>query len=221
MPFTPELFAFLADLRDHNDRDWFKANQARYEQDVLEPALDFVADMSPRLDAISPHFVADPRRSGGSLFRIHRDTRFAKDKSPYKTNVGINFRHERGRAAPAPGFYLHLAPGESFAGIGIWHPDTPTATRIRQAIAADGDRWVAATRGGSFKLGGESLKRPPRGFAADHPLIEDLKRKNFAAFRRLEDREVTAPGFVDDYAALCREGAPLARFLCDALDLPA
>jgi uncharacterized protein (TIGR02453 family) len=218
-PFTPELFSFLADLRENNDRDWFARNKARYEEQVLEPALDFVTEFGPHLQRISPHFEADARRSGGSLFRIYRDIRFSKDKTPYKTSVGINFRHERAKDASTPGFYLHLAPGESFAGIGIWHPDTAATTRIRQAIAADGDRWVAATRGGELALIGESLKRPPRGFDAGHPLIEDIKRKNFAGHAALDERAVSAPGFVDEYARLCREGAGLMRFLCDALEL--
>ena len=98
------------------------------------------------LEKISPHFRADARPSGGSLFRIYRDTRFSKDKSPYKTNVGIHFRHERAKDAHAPGFYLHIGPDEVFAGGGMWHPDTQAATRIREAIVADPDRWRRATR---------------------------------------------------------------------------
>src|SRR5918996_4016229 len=132
--FSPALFTFLRDLKQNNDRDWFKANKPRYEKAVLEPALQFIVDFEPHLLAISPHFVADPRPSGGSLFRIHRDTRFSKDKSPYKPYTGIQFRHELGKDAHAPGFYLHLEPGGVFAGAGIWHPDQPTLVRIREAI---------------------------------------------------------------------------------------
>src|ERR687898_2540430 len=151
--FSPELFSFLSDLRANNDREWFAANKHRYEDHLLEPALDFIAAFAPRLEKISPHFRADPRPSGGSLFRIYRDTRFSKDKTPYKTNVGIHFRHELAKDARAPGFYLHLSPGEVFAGGGIWHPDGPTLTAIRQAIVDDPDRWRAATEG--LELGGE------------------------------------------------------------------
>jgi uncharacterized protein (TIGR02453 family) len=212
-PFTPELFSFLADLKEHNDREWFARNKVRYEEHAREPALDFVEAFAPRLHEISPHFMAGPR----SIFRIYRDTRFSKDKTPYKTQVGIHFRHEVSKDVHAPGFYLHLEPGACFGGMGIWHPDTPTANRIRQAIAADGDRWAAAT--GGLQLMGEKLKRPPRGFDRDHPLIEDIKRKNFGASVPLEQRTVTAPGFVDEYARLCREGAGLIGFLCDALGL--
>jgi uncharacterized protein (TIGR02453 family) len=101
--FSPELFSFLAELRANNNRDWFAANKDRYEEDLLEPALAFIAAFAPRLEKISPHFRAEARPSGGSLFRIYRDTRFSKDKSPYKTNVGIHFRHEQAKDAYAPG----------------------------------------------------------------------------------------------------------------------
>src|SRR5687768_7435170 len=113
--FTKELFAFLDELRDNNSREWFDANRDRYEQHVREPALDFITAFAPRLEQISPRFEADARRSGGSLFRINRDTRFAKDKSPYRTNAGIIFHHQLRRTATTPGFYLHLEPGRSFA----------------------------------------------------------------------------------------------------------
>jgi uncharacterized protein (TIGR02453 family) len=222
--FTPELFAFLADLREHNDREWFAANKHRYESALLEPALDFVADFAPHLAKISPHLRADPRPSGGSLFRIYRDTRFSKDKSPYKTNVGIHFRHEAAKDAHAPGFYLHLSPDEVFAGGGIWHPDTATALRIREAIVTDSDGWQRATRAGAFAktftLGGDSLRRPPAGFDAGHPFVDDLKRKDFFGWTRLSEEQVTAPGFVAEYARLCRSVWPLMRFLCEALELP-
>jgi uncharacterized protein (TIGR02453 family) len=219
--FGPELFSFLAELRANNDRDWFAANKHRYEEHVLEPALDFIAAFAPHLEKISPHFIADPRPSGGSLFRIYRDTRFSKDKSPYKTNLGIHFRHERAKDAHAPGFYLHIGPGEVFAGGGVWHPDTQAATRIREAIVADPARWKRATRTGAFtkrlSLGGDSLKRVPPWADADHPHAEDLRRKDFFGSTRLERADVLAPGFVREYARICTAAAPLAHFLCDAL----
>ena len=222
--FSPELFSFLADLRANNDREWFAANKQRYEKHVLEPALEFINAFAPRLEKISPHFRADARPSGGSLFRIYRDTRFSKDKSPYKTNVGLHFRHERAKDAHAPGYYLHIGPGEVFAGGGIWHPDNAAATRIREAIVADPDRWKRATRAGAFAkqltLGGEALKRVPPWADADHPFAEDLKRKDFFGSTRLSEKDVVAPGFVDEYARICRAGAPLMQFLCDALDVP-
>jgi uncharacterized protein (TIGR02453 family) len=222
--FGPELFSFLADLREHNDREWFAANRDRYEDDLVEPALAFVDTFAPRLAKISPHFRADARPSGGSLFRIYRDTRFSKDKTPYKTNVGIHFRHERAKDVHAPGFYLHIGPGEVFAGGGIWHPDTGAASRIREAIVADPDGWRRTTRRGAFakrlELGGDSLKRVPSWADADHPFADDLRRKDFFGWARLREADVVAPGFVDEYAEICRAAAPLVRFLCGALDVP-
>ena len=222
--FGPELFSFLEDLRANNNREWFAANKHRYEEQLLEPALDFIEAFAPRLEKISPHFRADPRPSGGSLFRIYRDTRFSKDKTPYKTNLGIHFRHERAKDAHAPGYYLHIGPGEVFAGGGIWHPGTEAATRIREAIVADPERWRRATRSGPFakqlELGGNSLKRVPPWADPEHPFADDLKRKDFFGWARLSESDVLAPDFVDEYARICRAAAPLMQFLCDALDVP-
>jgi uncharacterized protein (TIGR02453 family) len=222
--FGSELFSFLTDLRAHNDRDWFAANKHRYEEYLVEPALAFIDAFAPRLAKISPHFRADARPSGGSLFRIYRDTRFSKDKTPYKTNVGIHFRHELAKDAHAPGFYLHMGPGEVLAGGGMWHPPTEAATRIREAIVADPERWKRATRSGAFakrlQLGGEALKRVPSWADPEHPFADDLKRKNFFGWANLAEDDVVAPGFVDEYAGICRAAAPLMQFLCDALDVP-
>src|ERR1700754_5124398 len=148
--FDPEFFQFLADLQDHNDREWFAANKQRYETEVLEPALAFIEDFGYRLAEISPHMRADPRRVGGSLFRIYRDTRFAKDKTPYKTHTGMHFRHAAAKDVHAPGYYLHLEPDHVYGGGGIWRPDTATAHRIREAIAAKPKQWRTATRTSPF-----------------------------------------------------------------------
>lgn len=222
--FSPTLFSFLRDLEANNERPWFQANKARYERSVKEPALAFIQDFAPHLQTISPHFLADARPIGGSMFRIYRDTRFSKDKTPYKTYTGIQFRHEAAKDVHAPGFYLHLEPGACFAGVGLWRPDAATARMIREAIVADPDRWRKATRSKRFTdvyvLEGESLKRPPRGFDPEHPHLEDLKRKDFIATARLTQKAVTADGFVDEYARLSKRAAPFMAFLCDALDLP-
>ena len=222
--FSPALFTFLRDLKKNNDRDWFKANKARYDETVLEPALAFIEDFEPHLHAISPHFVADPRPVGGSLFRIYRDTRFAKDKSPYKTHTGIHFRHELAKSAHAPGFYLHLEPGQVFLGAGIWRPDTEPLAQIRTAIAEDPDRWTRTTRARPFaelyELGGESLKRAPAGFDPEHPLIDELKRKDFIAVRTLDDKAPCSRGFLEDTAGTFAAAGPLVHFLCDATGVP-
>jgi len=217
--FGRELFGFLADLEDHNDRDWFAANKARYEADVLEPSLAFIEDFEPRLREISPHLRAEAKRVGGSLFRIYRDTRFSKDKTPYKTMAGIYFRHERSKDAYAPGFYLHLAPGDVFGGAGIWHPDTKTANAIREAIVADPDGWTRATDGVDMAMG-ERLKRVPPSFDKEHPHAEDLKRKDFAGMVRFSEAEATGPDFLDRYARACESLSPLMAFLCRAVGVP-
>lgn len=222
--FRPALFRFLRDLKADNDRTWFQANQERYVREVKGPALRFITDFGPHLGRISPHFRADPRPSGGSLFRIHRDIRFSKDPSPYKTHVGLHFRHEAGRTAYTPGFYLHLVPGGCFVGVGLWHPDAPTLKLIRDLVATQPDRWLRVVQDHRFQerftVEGDRLQRPPRGYPADHPLAEVLKLKDFTALSPLRQGQVTAEGFLDEFSGLCAAGAPLVRFICEALDQP-
>jgi uncharacterized protein (TIGR02453 family) len=222
--FSMELFGFLRELADNNDRAWFAANKARYVAEVQEPALAFVEDVGIRLPEVSRHVVADSRTVGGSLFRIHRDVRFSKDKSPYKTHVGIQFRHERARDAHAPGFYLHLEPGSVFMACGTWRPDGDTLHAIRTAIASNPERWQAivddATFRQRFRLGGEALKRPPAGFDRDHPLIEELKRKDFIAIADLTEADVITTGFLSRFLGLCTEAGGFMRFLCDGARVP-
>jgi uncharacterized protein (TIGR02453 family) len=222
--FTPKLFTFLKDLAANNSREWFKANQAVYEEYVREPALEFITDFAGPLEKISPHFVADSRTVGGSLFRIQRDTRFAKDKTPYKSNTGMQFRHSLGRDAHAPGFYVHIQPGECFMGVGLWRPETKAAYAIRERIDADRTGWKRASRmkrfTDVFHLTGDSLVRPPRGYDEDHPLIEDLKRKDFIASARLSQAQITSDHFMADIADGFQRAAPFMRFLCEAVDVP-
>jgi uncharacterized protein (TIGR02453 family) len=221
--FRPALFTFLRELREHNDREWFQANKSRYTDTIQEPALEFIRSFGPELRKISPHFRAEAKPVGGSLFRIYRDTRFSHDKTPYKTHVGIHFRHVSAKDAHAPVYYLHLEPGDCFLGVGIWRPDTATAKRIRAAIAADAAEWkraVGGRFGATYELRGDSLKRPPAGIDPDHPLIDDIKRKDFIGMTELAQRTVTAPDFVREFAGLCRAGSPLMRFLCGAVGVP-
>ncbi|MEE8368579.1 MAG: DUF2461 domain-containing protein [Thermoanaerobaculia bacterium] len=222
--FRPNLFKFLRDLESNNNRDWFKANKSRYEDHVKEPALQFISDFGLFLRQVSPHFRADPRSNGGSLFRIYRDVRFSKDKRPYKTHTGIQFRHENCRDAHAPGFYLHLENGQVFAAAGIWHPDSASLRRIRDAIVSDPARWKRINRAKRFceryELSGDRLVRPPKGYDPDHPLIEHLKYKDFIGVARLTQKDVTGDGFIQRYAKLSRRGAPLVKFLCEAVGVP-
>jgi uncharacterized protein (TIGR02453 family) len=222
--FAPALFRFLRELRKNNDREWFLAHKDRYERDVKEPALAFVAAFGPVLRKISPHLVADPRPVGGSLFRIYRDVRFGTDKRPYKTHLGIHFRHAGADGAHAPGFYLHFEPGDVFAGAGIWQPDGSALSEIRDAIADAPAAWRRAVGGRDFAarwaLSGESLLRVPRGYDPDHPLAEDLKRKSFIAIAGLSEPAACASDFAGRLERAFRASTPLMRFLTRALGLP-
>jgi uncharacterized protein (TIGR02453 family) len=211
-----ELFQFYRELAKNNDRDWFQRNKPRYERDVKEPLLQFVSDFGPRLRRINPHLVADPRPSGGSLFRIHRDVRFSRDKSPYKTHAGVRFSHEDSKNVHAPGYYLHLEPGSVFAAAGIWHPDPVTLKKVRDAIVLDSSGWkraVSSTVKGKCALGGDSLKKVPRGYDADHPLAADLKRKDFIAYVPMTESEACSLDFIERFAAACAGMKPLLGFL--------
>lgn len=220
-----DYFVFFKELKANNNRAWFEDNRQRFRCSVQEPLQAFVEAMGPRLKKISKHFVADPRLNGGSIFRIYRDVRFSKDKSPYKTHGGVQFRHARGRDAHAPGFYVHLDPEEIFFGGGVWLPPSPALLKIREAIRDDGKAWRAAISGAAFKkrfgaVDGDALTRPPRGFAADHPLIDDIKRKSFFAMAPARPAAAKKRSFVDDAAAAMFDAKPLMKFLCSALDAP-
>lgn len=222
--FTSATFTFLEQLAENNDREWFALNKSRYEEEVRDPALRLIADFGSRLRDISPHFLAVPKAQGGSLFRIYRDTRFSKDKSPFKNNTGIHFRHESSKDAHAPGFYLHIQPGEVFFGAGLWRPEGSAAKAIRELIASKPDDWIAAVTRPPFtdelSLAGESLKRPPRGFDPEHPLIEDLKRKDFIGSVDLGEKTAKSGDLLDRMTVLCSAAAPLMAFLCRAVGVP-
>jgi uncharacterized protein (TIGR02453 family) len=219
--FDKHFFDFLKELKQNNNREWFQANKERYKSVVQEPLLRFISDFADPLHAISPEFVADPRPNGGSMFRIYRDVRFAKDKSPYKTHAAAQFRHRAGRDAHAPGFYLHLEPGNVFVGAGSWHPAREALHDIRTAIAEHPKRWQKVLANTDFskrhKLVGESLKRPPREFDADHPMIEDLKRKDFISVENFSQTKACSTGFIDVVAESFRTAAPLVKFLTEAV----
>ena len=220
----PALFDFLRELKANNERSWFEANKARYIADVRDPMLDFIAAFAEPLAKISPHFVADPRANGGSLFRIYRDTRFSPDKSPYKTNVGAHFRHVAGKDAHAPGFYLHLDTEACFAGCGIWSPGGDSLAKIRSAIADNPGEWTRVSQAKAFRetfdIMGQSLKRPPRGFDAEHPLIEDLKRKDFVARTRFDEADAVQADFLQRFVRIVSTGGEFVQFLSRAIGVP-
>jgi uncharacterized protein (TIGR02453 family) len=218
---TPALFRFLRDLKKNNRREWFAENKERYESVVRDPLLTFVSEFESRLHRISPRLVADPRPVGGALFRIHRDVRFSKDKSPYKTHAGLRFPHEGGGDVHTPGYYLHLEPGSVFAGGGIWHPDPKTLKSVRDAIVEDPKQWKRVTSAKSFRatcrLGGDALQRPPRGYDPDHPFIEDIKRKDYLAYVPFTEKQACSPDFPKVLETSFRAMKPLLGFLAGAI----
>ncbi|PHR91512.1 MAG: TIGR02453 family protein [Robiginitomaculum sp.] len=222
--FPKDFFVFFEDLKANNNRDWFADNKPRYETCVAEPCLGFIEALGPHLQDISPHFLAVPKKVGGSMFRIYRDTRFSKDKTPYKTHAGLQFRHVLGKDAHAPGFYLHLDPNDIFMGGGLWKPPTPSLAKIRARIDEKPKEWQAALTSDGFVARyetleeGDPLKRPPRGFSDDHPLLPDLKKRSFFMIRKATPKQAMRADFVDHVAHAYADAAPVMEFLCKAVD---
>lgn len=225
--FTPAVFTFLRELAENNEKTWWETNKQRYVETIREPAFDFIADFGDRLKDISPHFVADTRTNGGSLMRPYRDMRFSKDKTPYKTNVGIQFRHAMGKDVHAPGFYLHLEPGQCFTGVGMWHPEAKVARTIRTAINDDPRGWAEAAHSPEFaeawSVGDheeDRLRRVPSDLDPNHPHVDDLRLKSFIAGATLTQRTVTSSGLGDELHGLFVKASSFTRFLCDAIAVP-
>lgn len=222
--FPADLFGFFNDLEKQNNREWFNANKQRYLESVVQPMGEYILAMQPRLQAISPHYVVDPRPHGGSMFRIYRDTRFSRDKTPYKTHAACHFRHDAGKDAHAPGFYVHLEADGLFFGGGIWQPPGAKLSKIRNFIADNARSWARIRNSkkivGMGGIQGDALQRPPQGFNAEHVHIEDLKRKSFYVMAEAGASAALRADFVDLTAEAFNRAAPLNRFICDALDLP-
>ncbi len=222
--FSDKTFRFLRALARHNERDWFHAHKADYEAHLRQPFLRLLTDLQPVLAGISPHFRAAPKGVGGSLFRIHRDTRFSSDKTPYKAWQGARLYHERARQVAAPSFYLHVKPGECFVGGGLWQPETGTQRKIRQFIVDNPGGWQRTAHEPAFRERytlehGEMLVRVPAGYPADFAHADDLRHRNFVMSRGLDDADITGESLLlileQDLAAL----APFMDYLCAALDL--
>ncbi len=222
--FGPATIRFLQELEENNNRDWFKANKHRYDIGVMEPAFDFISLMGPELERISPHFLAVPKRIGGSLMRVYRDMRFSRNKAPYKTNIGIQFRHDQGKDVHAPGYYLHIESSGCFLAAGMWHP-APTALKdIRDRIVERPDAWRRVRESDAFNrafsFGGSSLKRAPRGYDEQVRHIEDIKRKDFIAATNFSLEEAAQQDFPKKAATAYAAASPLMAFLCSAVNVP-
>ena len=180
--------------------------------------------MQDPLHEIAPRFVAQATRVGGSLMRVYRDTRFSKNKLPYKTNIGIQFRHEMAKDVHSPGYYVHIDPDQVFIGVGMWRPESDALRAIRERIAAKPAEWKRVRADTKFRrnfdLGGETLTRPPRGFEKDHEHIEDIKRKSFIAVRNLDVEDSLSPQFQRKVESSFVAGKPLMQFLCKAVGVP-
>tara|TARA_R100000005_G_scaffold94311_1_gene71911 strand:+ start:6486 stop:7184 length:699 start_codon:yes stop_codon:yes gene_type:complete len=225
--FPEDCLAFFADLITNNNRDWFQRNKARYKDSVVYPMSDFIAAMAPRLDAIAPLYIADPRPHGGSMFRIYRDVRFSRDPRPYKEHVACQFRHQAGRDAHAPGYYVHIAPDGVRFGGGIYLPPAPILARVRTAIDEQGNEWRKIRQDADFRvyfpegIRGDSLKRAPKGYDNDHPDIEDIRRKTLFVMHHLKNtHDITRPDFVDKVDDAFQRATPFMRFLTNAVELP-
>ena len=219
--FSPRSFEFFEELERNNNRDWFLKNKSRYENEVREPMLAFIAAFAPQLKKISACYVADPRPSGGSMMRIYRNLRFSRDKTPYKTNAAAAFGHRDAGHFEAPSFYLSLSAAEGFAGVGIWHPQADVVRKIRDAIVVRSPTWKKAIDDrkfcARFELGGDKLARPPRDYDPAHPLIEDLKRKDFIGATDFTRKEVCSDQFLNQFTSACVAAAPFMKFLTEAL----
>ncbi len=223
--FEKSFLKFFRALAKNNNRDWFNEHKAEYKEVIVEPLTTFIALMAPRLNKITKHFVADPRSNGGSMFRIYRDVRFSKDKSPYKLHAACQFRHQLGKDAHAPGFYVHISPQEVIFGGGIWIPPNPVLAKIRDTIVLNPEEWkriksnkaIIQICGG---IRGDGLKRPPRGYDPEHPHLDDLKRKSFFAMRRDKPDIIYQDNFIDEVEAAFKASKPMMKYLCFAVDAP-
>jgi len=226
----PAAISFLRQLGRNNRREWFEAHRPVYEGELREPMRALIEEVDARLARVAPEIVGEPRRS---LFRIHRDIRFSKDKSPYKTNAGCWFYHrDAGRgvggeaAGGGAGFYFHIEPGQYFVAGGIWMPPRPSLAKIRNWLVEDHRRLAAILSAPGFRrrygtLDPEhQLTRLPRGFAPGHPAEPWLRFQSFTVSRSLTESQVLSPRLPElltrEFAAL----TPFVRWLNAALGYP-
>jgi uncharacterized protein (TIGR02453 family) len=215
---------FLRDLAAHNEREWFDANRERCAAELIEPCRGLVRAISAELAVAFPQVVGSDKKNGGSLTRLHRDTRFGKDKRPYNSHVGLHFWHADGAKMQVPGFFVRIDPDEVLVATGYHGPDNPQLQQIREAIDADGDSWAAAAHDATFitawgALEGASLKRVPKPWDAAHPYGDDLRRKDFTAFAKWKPTTATRAGFAGRLIQQWKASEALMEFLCRATDL--
>ena len=222
-PLTFDLFDFLSDLACNNQREWFAEHKQKYLDEVLYPAVELCSQLQKPLRKVSRHLVVKPTAHQGSVMRVYRDTRFTRDKSPYKTNVGISIRHQDASDLHAPGLYLHLEPRNCFIGCGCWKPDRKSLSLIRKRIAEHSSDWRrvlnAINKKSKFEIAGEKLKRGPRDLPKDHPCIEDLKRTDFILVENIPEESFVHSNPVPFLIERFRSAKPWMRFICEAMQL--
>lgn len=215
--FTKSTFDFLNQLKKNNNKEWFSENKETYEKVAREPFLKFIEDFAPHLKKTAPNHLAIAKKTGGSLFRINKDLRFASRDEPYKTWIAAQFKHNNGKDVHAPGFYLHIEPKNSFFGGGVWHPDTQTCNKIRNAIATNSSEWKKIINNKTFKntfiMEGDVLQKPPKGFDVNHPCIEDILRKDFIVTHALKQEDIVSEKFLNMIVDLSQKSAHYVQFL--------
>lgn len=219
--FPEEGMRFLDDLKANNNRQWFNERKEVYRIQLLEPAQAFVVALGERLQEISPHIVFDPRTSGsGSIFRIYRDTRFSKDKSPYKTHLGILFWEGSGKKMENPGFYIHLEPGAVRVHAGHYAFPKSMLAAYRDAVVdvnlgSGLEIALAEVRdAGEYHIHGEQYKRVPSGYDREHERADLLRYKSLYASSPLIEAEILgSPDFVDISFEHCTNMSSLHHWL--------
>lgn len=228
MPFTPAALTFFRGLAKNNKKEWFEAHREEYENDVREPMRELIEEMDARFATFAPEIGGDPKRS---MFRINRDIRFSKDKSPYKTNAGCWFHHRSatrkvGSEANegSAGYYFHLQPGQSFIGAGVWMPPRPQLNKIRDAINEKPKPFLELVRAIPKRFDGltdeRSLKRMPRGYTEDHPAATYLRFQSFTTGRELKDSDITSSKLPSLLAKEYESLLPLVRWINGVFGLP-
>jgi len=223
--FEIDLFDFMRELSQNNNREWFNDNKERYKTSVVAPVCDFIDYFSAKMAKIANRIVTDARPHGGSMFRIYRDIRFSKDRRPYKTHIGCHFKHQAGKDAHAPGYYLHLESEKVVFGGGIWKPGGDALDNIRKRIIEKPEEWDKVINNKKFTqlyggIQGDSLIRPPRGYAADNLHIVDLKRKSFYVMHEVAPENAMCKDFINEVAKTYKDIRPMMQFITEAQGLP-
>jgi uncharacterized protein (TIGR02453 family) len=217
--FPREGLQFLRSLKRNNNREWFQEHKVIYETVVKAPMIQLVETLAEDFQRFAPEMIATPK---ASIYRIYRDTRFSKDKSPYKTHIAAVFPRKGLEKHEGAGFYLHIAPSELLIGGGVYMPMPDDLNAIRAYLASNHRPFKRIVEAKEFRklfgeLSGEQLSRVPRGFPTDHPAAGYLKFKQFLAGRTLEAEHSLSPKFYGTVLETFRAMLPLIRFLNDPL----